>query len=38
MNNFERYKMLADGVPKDITSIPPEFVVHKDGALSVGTL
>ena len=35
MNNLDRYKMLVDGVPKDITSVPSEFVLHKNGTLSV---
>jgi hypothetical protein len=35
MNNFERYKMLDNGVPTDISSVPAEFVLHKDGALKV---
>ena len=35
MDNLDRYRMLADGVPKDITSISPEFVLHRDGAIKV---
>ncbi|MDY6837157.1 MAG: hypothetical protein SWH78_04195 [Thermodesulfobacteriota bacterium] len=35
MNNFDRYKMLEDAVPANITSVPSEFVLHKDGALRV---
>jgi hypothetical protein len=35
MNNLDRYRMLADGVPNDITSIPSEFILHRDGAITV---
>jgi len=35
MNNFDRYKMLIHGVPTDIASVPPEFILHRDDALSV---
>ena len=35
MNNFDRYKMLINGVPTDIASVPSEFILHRDGALSV---
>ena len=35
MDNPDRYRMLVDGVPKDITSIPSEFFLHRDGAIGV---
>ncbi len=35
MNNPDRYKMLINGAPKDIDSVPSEFVLHREGALSV---
>ncbi|MDD4464380.1 MAG: hypothetical protein PHR86_09105, partial [Desulfobacterales bacterium] len=35
MNNFDRYKMLINGVPTDIASVPSEFILHREGALSV---
>lgn len=35
MNNIERYKMLENGIPADISSIPAEYVLHKDGGLKV---
>lgn len=35
MNNFARYQKLAEGIPEDVNSIPTDFVIYKENALSV---